>query len=91
MEAEFVLKVCAGKGERSIICHVCSSTNDLLNGFLLIFCGGKPAKSDDYHIQMNTRVSDWLKTKVFPPMRARGKMCAGIVQGTVSHISRRKH
>ena len=73
-DGEFVLKVPAGKSERSIVCHVGSSTTGLLDGCLVMFCGSKSKKSDDYHTEMNRHVfPDWLKTKVFPALKSHGR------------------
>ena len=56
----------AGKGERSIICHI-GSEDGFLEPAQLIFRGSKSLKDADYHSEMNAYVfQDWMKTKVLP-------------------------
>ena len=77
--AEFLLKIPSGKGERAIICHLGSEATGLLHNCLLCFRGRKSKQDSDYHTEMNSTVFlHWFEHKVFPKMQSRGKMCLGI-------------
>jgi transposase len=70
-----------GKGERSIVVHVGSSSG-FIPGAALIFRGAKSKKTDDYHTEMNSDVFlDWLKKKVLPQM-PRGRSVLVVDQAT---------
>ena len=56
LSTEDVYKVTAGKGVRSIVCHLECAEVGLLNDFLLLFRGSKFKKSSDYHTEMNWKV-----------------------------------
>ena len=68
METDY--KVPAGKGDRSIVCHVGSAESGLLENCLLLFRGSKSNQSSDYHTEMNWSVLiNWCESKIFPAIK----------------------
>ena len=78
----------AGRGERSIVCHVGCSDTSLLDNCLLLFQGSKSNKSSDYHTEINLSVfSDWCQSKVFPGMKEAEKTCSCLEWSNISQLS----
>ena len=79
-------KVPAGKGERSILCHIGCAETGLLDQSLLLFRGSKSKKSDDYHSEMNWDVfSDWCERVVFPRIAATNKSSVVVLDRATYH------
>lgn len=75
----------SGKGDRSIISHIGSSTTGLLDGALLMHRGAKANKSSDCHTEMNHRFMDWLEKKIFPKLQSIGR-CVLVIDRAKYHL-----
>jgi len=76
----------SGKGERSILSHVGSAENGLLDGCMLLYRGSKSNKDADYHSEMNWNVfSDWCEKRVFPAIKATGKKSVIVLDRATYH------
>ena len=76
----------AGKGERSILCHIGCAENGLLDQSLLLFRGSKSKKSEDCHSEMNLDVfSDWYEIVLFPRIAATNKSSVVVLDKATYH------
>ena len=78
----------SGSGERSILNHVISEENGLLDNCMLLCRGSKSNQSADYHSEMNWDVfRDWCKTKVFPAISRTKKKAGLVLQGEHKYMT----
>lgn len=76
----------SGSGERSILTHVISENNGLLDGCMLMYRGSKAKQSEDYHSEMNWDVfSDWCMSEVFPAIAATKKSSVLVLDRATYH------
>ena len=80
---DFSHAVPSGAGARSIVSHLGSSSEGLLDGALLMHRGSKSNKSADCHAEMNSSAFlDWLQRKVLPRLQELGKRVLVIDRAT---------
>ena len=83
---EDLYKVPAGKGARSIVCHLGCSETGLLSDCLLLLRRSKSNKSSDYHTEMNWNAfSSWCESKVFPEMMKTNQKSVMVVDRASYH------
>ncbi len=83
---ENTYNVPAGKGDRSIVCHIGSAETRLLEDCLLLFRGSKSNKSSDYHTEMNWSVfSSWCESRVFPKIKQTSQKSVVVLDRATYH------